>query len=150
MQILPKRNLLLAMLAMSLTGVIHAEVTQPQIVNPDNLKWVDAKDFPPGVKVAILSGDPSKKEHFVARIKFPANYIIPAHSHQINEADTVISGTYYLGMGEVADANKGTPLHAGSFVMIPANLKHYGWTKEETILEINADGPWGTYYETNG
>jgi quercetin dioxygenase-like cupin family protein len=150
MKIFSKINI--CVLALFSSGICYAaaEVKQPEIFNTANIKWIDAKDMPPGVKVAVLTGDPSKNEHFIARIKFPANYIVPAHSHAINEEDTVISGTYYLGTGDVADANKGVALHTGDFAMIPANTKHYGWTKGETVIEISADGPWGMLYETNG
>jgi quercetin dioxygenase-like cupin family protein len=120
------------------------------ILNAPQLKWVDATDMPPGAKFVILSGNPLLPEHFVARVKFPANYIVPAHAHAINEYDTVISGTYYLGDGKIADATQGKILNAGDFAMIPANTTHYGYTKSETVLEISGNGPWGMLYKTNG
>jgi quercetin dioxygenase-like cupin family protein len=127
-----------------------AEAPTMQVLSTDNLQWQQAKDLPPGATFAVLSGNPKTSGHFVARLKLPPNYIIPAHSHKINEFDTVISGTYYLGTGTVADANHGIALNTGDFVMIPANSKHYGYTKDGTVLQISADGPWGMVYQTNG
>src|SRR5688572_25151994 len=113
-----------------------SQVKKPIILNPDSLTWDEVHSMPPGVEVAVLSGDPTKKEPFVARIKIPAGYTVPVHSHAINEYDTVISGGYYLGFGHKVDMKQGTLLRKGSFVMIPAKMKHYGWTREETILQI--------------
>jgi quercetin dioxygenase-like cupin family protein len=120
------------------------------IINVPELKWQAAKDMPPGAQFAVLAGNPLKPGHFIARVKLPANYIVPAHTHGITEYDTVISGTYYLGQGKVADATKGIALNAGDFASIPANNPHYGYTKNETILEISSDGPWGMVYQDNG
>jgi quercetin dioxygenase-like cupin family protein len=145
-----KRNFLFCLISLTCMNFVYADGLTSQIKNQNLLDWHAVTNMPPGAEVAILSGNPEKSGHFVARVKLPANYIVPAHSHDINEYDTVISGTYYLGTGTIADAKVGVALHAGDFVEVPANLKHYGYTKEPTIIEINADGPWGMIYETNG
>jgi quercetin dioxygenase-like cupin family protein len=123
---------------------------EPTVISVPQLKWQDTKDMPPGAQFAVLSGNPLKPGHFVARVKLPAGYIVPAHIHSIVENDTVISGTYYLGEGTVADATRGIALNQGDFASIPANSPHYGYTKNETILEISSDGPWGMTYQDNG
>jgi quercetin dioxygenase-like cupin family protein len=142
--------LVVTLLVAPISTAVYASPPVMQVVNPAMLQWHIAKDMPPGATVAILSGNPQGTGHFIARLKLPANYIVPAHSHSINEFDTVISGTYYLGAGKVADANQGTAMHTGDFVMIPANSRHYGYTREGATLEIRADGPWGMKYESNG
>jgi quercetin dioxygenase-like cupin family protein len=121
----------------------------PQLFAKD-LQWEDMKDFPPGAKVAVISGDPTQPGSFTMRIKFPAHYIVPAHSHHSAARATVISGVYYIGTGSVADGNIGKPLRPGnSFVMLP-NSKHYGWTKQGAVLQIEATGPWDINYSANG
>ncbi|QLH41446.1 MAG: hypothetical protein HWD59_01050 [Coxiellaceae bacterium] len=37
-------------------------------------------------------------------------------------------------------------LVAGSFVAIPAGVPHFGWTNEETVLQITGVGPWKINY----
>src|SRR6476620_9589447 len=37
--------------------------------------------LPPGAQIAVLSGDPGKAAPYTVRLKFPANYAVPAHSH---------------------------------------------------------------------
>lgn len=115
-----------------------------------NTYWFTMTDLPPGAHIAIIHGDPHKQGEFVAQLKFPGNYIVPAHHHATEAKATVISGTYYIGEGTVADGNTGRPISTGKSFIIPANNKHYGFTKEETILQIEAMGPWNMIYSKNG
>jgi quercetin dioxygenase-like cupin family protein len=116
----------------------------------ENFQWQQMKDLPPGAEVALISGDPVKAGTFTLRLKLPAHYIVPAHSHPTQARATIMSGTYYVGTGEVADANTGKALHKGNSFIIPANSKHYGWTKNGTVLQIEATGPWDMVYAANG
>ncbi|HXH54203.1 MAG TPA: cupin domain-containing protein [Gammaproteobacteria bacterium] len=112
------------------------------IFTPDRIEWKTGSDlFPVGSKVAILEGDPSKEGPFTMRVKYPANYRVAPHTHPVLEHMTVISGTHNLGIGQKFDSTKGTALTAGSFVVIPPELSHYGWGSEETILQIEGIGP---------
>jgi hypothetical protein len=63
-----------------------------------------------------------------------------------SEIVTVISGTFYKGMGETADPSKAQPLPAGSFFALPPGTAHYVFTKEETVIQISTNGPWGLTY----
>lgn len=143
MKVLKIKKMLIAVSALAICQIALAE--GPQSILPDDLQWVDAKELP-GVKVAILSGNPEKKEFYVARVKFPANFAIPVHSHPKNEYDTIISGKFSYGLGDKIDRTKDIDLPAGAFVVFPAKASHYGWTKEETIIEVSGIGPWGTIY----
>ena len=59
--------------------------------------------LPPGAEAAVLFGDPSKEGLFALRLKLPAGYRVPPHTHPVDEVVTVVSGTFSLGMGETAD-----------------------------------------------
>lgn len=106
------------------------------------MKWQDMPKHP-NVKYTVLTGNPEKKEFFVVRIKFPADYSLAPHFHKITEYDTVISGTFYIGKGNKVDKEHGLALNAGSFITVPANSTHSSWTKEETVLQVSGVGPWG-------
>jgi quercetin dioxygenase-like cupin family protein len=140
-----KIKLLSTFTALALSGIAQAASITSLL--PEVLNWQDARELPPGAKVVVLSGDPAKKEPFVARVKLPANYTVPPHSHPVVEYDTVLSGTLYMGVGDKLPIDEGTALPAGSYVKIPKRLVHYVWTKEETILQINGVGPWGIIYK---
>ncbi len=140
-----KSKLFFAITAVALSGMAQAASINP--VLPDaTLNWKDARTLPPGAQVAILSGNPTKAEPFVARVKLPANFVIPPHSHPVAEYDTVLSGALYIGTGKEVNTDNGTELPVGSFVKMPAKQVHYSWTKEETVLQISGMGPWGTHY----
>jgi ChrR-like protein with cupin domain len=67
-------------------------------VTPADLKWVDMTALPPGAKIAIIEGSMNEVVTITARVKFPANYEIPAHWHPAVERATVLSGTFNIGM----------------------------------------------------
>jgi quercetin dioxygenase-like cupin family protein len=117
------------------------------IVQPDQMKWNPAPAaLPSGAQIAVLYGDPSKEGLFAFRLKVPAGYKVPPHTHPTIEAVTVISGTFKLGMGETADESKAKPLPAGSFFAFPAGTAHYVFVGEETVIQISTNGPWGITY----
>jgi len=115
---------------------------------PDSLKWNDTKPpLPPGAKVAVLEGNPKESGHFTIRIKMPPNYKIPPHMHPVDERATVLSGAIYVGIGDTLDVAKAKKISAGCFYLNPAGMHHYAFTgKDETILQISTNGPWGSTY----
>src|SRR5262249_15376435 len=117
------------------------------IVPPQEIKWAPAPDvLPPGAKAAVLFGDPDKEGLFVLRLRFPAGYRVAPHTHPVYEVVTVISGTFYKGMGETADPRKAQALPAGSFFALPPDTAHYVFMEEETVIQISTNGPWGLTY----
>jgi quercetin dioxygenase-like cupin family protein len=117
------------------------------IILPQEIKWGPAPAMlPPGAEAAVLFGDPNQEGYFVLRLKFPAGYRVAPHTHPVDEVVTVISGTFYKGMGETADPRKAQPLPAGSFFALPPSMAHYVFTQEETVIQISTKGPWGLAY----
>ena len=117
------------------------------IHRPDGLKWQDGPpSLPPGAKIAVLEGDPSKEGPFVFRVKMPGGYKIPPHTHPKPERVTVISGTFHIGMGDKLDMTKGETMPAGTYGTWPAGMKHYVWVKGETVVQFHGDGPWVIEY----
>lgn len=135
-------NVLLAVILAAATLLGTSCATVPPVL-PENVKWIDPPVLP-GAKLAILSGDLGKPGLSTYRIWFPANYKVPPHFHPVGENATVISGTIYLGHGEKFDMAKGTAYSAGSFAVVPANMRHYAWTTtEEAVIQIHIIGPTG-------
>jgi quercetin dioxygenase-like cupin family protein len=117
------------------------------IVVPDQVQWGPAPNvLPPGAEAAVIYGDPSKEGLFALRVKFPAGYAIPPHTHPTIEAVTIISGTFKLGMGKTADPSVAEALPAGSFFALPAGHPHFASVDEETVVQISTNGPWGLTY----
>jgi quercetin dioxygenase-like cupin family protein len=102
--------------------------------------------IPPGAKMAVLEGDPTKEGPFVVRFQFPAGYHIAAHTHPKTERVTVISGALYLATGESLDRNSAKELPAGSFGYWPPGMKHAAWSEGETVIQLHGIGPWQINY----
>ncbi|HYI72863.1 MAG TPA: cupin domain-containing protein [Skermanella sp.] len=137
-----------------LVGTVYAAAAQtakhPEvhtILKPQEIKWSPASPaIPKGAEAAVLSGDPSKEGPFVLRLKFPGNYKIAPHTHPVTEAVTVISGTFNIGSGEIADKGKTQTLPAGSFYSYSPGMAHYAYTEEETVIQLSTVGPWALTY----
>ena len=112
-----------------------------------DIKWVDGPpSLPPGAKAAGMEGNPKEPGPFTMRLKFPANYKVSPHWHPADEHLTVISGTFYMGMGDKLDEAATKELPTGSFVVMPAKQSHFGMTKGETVVQLHGMGPWGITY----
>jgi anti-sigma factor ChrR (cupin superfamily) len=160
MRIPNNRMILMVVLAISLIGFSvtkaeEAKKMQPQVnqsqdivITPSDINWVDAPpEMPPGAKISVLEGDPTKPGPYTIRLKTPANYKLPAHGHSKTERITVISGTFNVGMGDKFDTAKGKALPAGSFFILPTKMHHFAWSNnEEVVVQINGDGPFDIDY----
>ena len=116
------------------------------MVTPKDLTWADVPSLPTGAKIAVIQGPMNEAKPFTIRLKFPANYKIPAHSHPAIEHVTVISGTFNMGTGDKLDEKKTTALSAGSVAIMQPKINHFGWTKTETIVQVHGVGPWAVNY----
>jgi quercetin dioxygenase-like cupin family protein len=119
----------------------HGHVIQ----SPKEAQWGPAPPLlPAGAQIAVLAGDPTKDVPYTVRLKFPANYAIPAHSHPTDEHVVVVSGALTFGMGDAlakgAAANK--TLAPGGFALMPANMNHFAFTAaQETTIVLYGQGP---------
>ncbi|MEP6835215.1 MAG: cupin domain-containing protein [Gemmatimonas sp.] len=103
--------------------------------------------FEPGAEMAVVQGDPSKAgEPFTVRLRMPNGYRIAPHTHPTDENVTVISGTFKVGMGATFKEDSMLTLPAGAFVTAPALHAHYASTKGQTIVQVNAIGPFAINY----
>jgi hypothetical protein len=112
----------------------------------DELKWTDISSLPAGAKLAVIEGPLNEAVPFTFRLKFPANYQIPAHWHPAIEHVTVISGTFHMGVGDKLDQSNTKGLSAGSVAIMQPKTNHFGWTKEETVVQVHGVGPWAITY----
>jgi quercetin dioxygenase-like cupin family protein len=125
-------------------AVLPVQAQQPgghTLLVPDGLKWVEPAVLP-GAKLAVLQGDPGKEGLFVYRFKFPANFKVPPHVHKAGENVTVLSGTFFVGLGEKFDQGSGKELPVGGFIAIPPKHPHFAWAgPQETIVQVHGIGP---------
>ena len=110
------------------------------------LQWADEPSLPKGAKVSLIAGNPEAAGVFMAYLKFPANYVIPPHTHPYAELITILKGGAGNGIGEKFDRGKGDVLEAGSSFTLPAKTAHYMWTDQEVVVLLVATGPWNIAY----
>jgi quercetin dioxygenase-like cupin family protein len=113
-------------------------------VKPDALVW---KDYPglPGVKVAVVFGDPSQEGPYTIRVKFAPGVMSRPHYHPEARYVTVLKGTWWAGTGDKFDRDSTIPFPAGTFAMHYPRKVHYDGAKDEEVLvQISGIGPSGT------
>ena len=109
------------------------------------LTWGDAPPvLPAGAKMAVVSGDPGKAELFAIRLQLPAGYKIAPHWHPTDEHVTVVSGTFGLGMGDTFGNVKDLP--AGSYALLPADMRHFAKAVTATTVQVDGMGPFVINY----
>ena len=135
----------LAIATLALARALAAD--QAMMINPGDIKWGAAPpNLPKGAKLAVLQGDPGKSGPFVMRLKVPAGYKIPPHTHTQTENLTVISGALYLGMSDKADPAVAQPLKTGAYHYLPGKTAHFAFNKAPTIVQVHGDGPFDIIY----
>lgn len=99
----------------------------------------------PGIFTSVISGDPKQPGLYVLRVRMLQDAKLPPHRHPDLRSVTVLTGEFYLGIGEVFDVGKMKGYPAGSHILIPANVPHYGWVKAgESIQQDCGWGPTGS------
>ena len=69
------------------------------------------------------------------------------HRHPEDRIYTVISGVFYIGLGEVFDESKLMTFGPGSVVVLPGDQAHFHWAKSgEYVTQVTAIGPLGLSY----
>jgi len=123
----------------------HAQGSPHVISTPAEAKWGPAPPLvPAGAQIAVLAGDPGKSAPYTVRLKFPANYAIPAHSHPTDENVVLVSGALTFGMGDKLDkkASGNKRLTPGGFALMPAQMNHFAYTGQQaTTILLYGIGP---------
>ena len=113
----------------------------------DDIEWKSFAAFPPAVRLAVVVGDPSEAGPYVIRVKVPRDVKLMPHTHPEDRVYTVISGIFYIGLGDVFDADKLQAYPPGSVIVLPGNTPHFHWAKSgEYVSQVSAIGPLGLHY----
>jgi len=101
MKIISSANVRFACLALAVAIAPALAQSAHVLVPADKVQWGPAPPvLPAGAQISVLEGDPHEKGPVTLRLKFPANYVIPAHSHPTDENVVVVSGAVTFGVGE--------------------------------------------------
>lgn len=139
-----KKRLMLSFAALAMLSLLAASASaQTHVITTlAEARWGPAPPMlPAGAQIVVLAGDPSKPAPYTVRLKFPANYMVPAHSHPNDENVTVVSGDLFIGMGTKLDKKSATALGKGGYALMPANHNHFAFTTSETTILLYGIGP---------
>jgi quercetin dioxygenase-like cupin family protein len=113
----------------------------------EDVDWKPFAAFPPSVRLAVLVGQPSEPEPYVIRVRVPRGVKLKPHTHSEDRVYTVISGVFYIGLGDEFDADKLEAYPPGAVIVLPGNTSHFHWAKSgEYITQVSAIGPLGLAY----
>lgn len=112
----------------------------------DPLPWGEPNN---GMQYLALYGDSSAEgEPFVFRLKVQNGFELGPHTHPITEHMTVLSGNFFVGIGETLDREAATAYGPGSYLAIAAGVPAYMWVEEETVVQVHGVGPLATGFIT--
>jgi hypothetical protein len=125
----------------------HAGHPEMSVVQPKDLKWMPAPPFlPKGAEAAILEGDPMKAGPYTLRLKMPAGYKVPPHTHPATEHVTVLKGDFALGMGPKQDPAAMSAMPTGSFAFMTPGMVHYAMARSDVTIQLHGTGPFQIDY----
>lgn len=118
---------------------------------PENIEWKAFAAFPPSVRLAVVVGDPSQQAPYTVRVRVPHGVKLMPHRHPEDRVYTVISGVFYIGLGDEFDADKLQAYPPGTVIVLPGDTSHFHYAKTgEYITQVTAIGPLGLDYVSPG
>jgi|SRR5262245_31619757 len=116
---------------------------------PEEIDWKPFAAFPPSVRLAVVVGQPLQDGPYTIRVHVPQDVRLMPHRHPEDRMYTVISGIFYIGLGDYFDAEKLVAYPPGAVIVLPGNTSHFHWAKSgDYITQVTAIGPLGLEYIT--
>jgi len=143
----PIRNVVLVIVAGFVAQIAVGAADMPLLRSAREVIWsAPPAALPPGVKFAVISGDPAASGLVTVRLDMPAGYVIPPHFHPTDEHVTVLKGNFSLGMGDLVDKAHAVTLSPGGYAVATANMHHYAYTTTGAIVQVHLQGPFAITY----
>ena len=113
----------------------------------EDIEWKAFAAFPPSARLAVVAGTPSEPGLYTVRVKVPNGVKLMPHRHPEDRIYTVISGVFYIGLGDEFEADKLQAYPPGAVIVLPGNTSHFHWAKSgDYITQVSAIGPLGMEY----
>jgi len=115
---------------------------------PEEIEWKPFAAFPPSARLAVVAGDPANPGPYVIRVKVPGGVKLMPHRHPEDRIYTVISGVFYIGLGDQFDLDALRAYPPGSVVVLPGGTFHFHFAQAgEYITQVSGTGPLGLEYK---
>ena len=81
---------------------------------------------------------------YLIRVGAPSGTKLMPHRHPEDRIYTVMSGVFYIGLGDQFDGDKVQAFPPGSVIVLPGNTSHFHWARSgEYVTQVTAIGPLG-------
>jgi quercetin dioxygenase-like cupin family protein len=118
-----------------------------RFILPEDVNWKPFPAFPPSARLAVLVGEPSEPGLYMVRVKVPAGVKLMPHTHPEDRIYTVISGVFYIGLGNRFDGDQVNAYPPDAVIVLPGGTPHFHWAKSgEYVTQVTAIGPLGLEY----
>lgn len=113
----------------------------------EDVDWKPFPAFPPSVRLAVVVGQRSESGPYTIRVKAPRGAKLMPHKHPEDRVYTVISGVFYIGLGDEFDESKLEAYPPGAVIILPGSTPHFHWAKSsEYVTQVTAMGLLGMEY----
>ena len=120
-------------------------------VLPEDVDWAPFAAFPASVRLAVVVGNPTEPGPYTIRVKVPSGVKLMPHRHPEDRVYTVISGVFYIGVGERFEAESLQAYPPGAVIVLPGGTPHFHWARSsEYVSQVSAIGPLGLEYVDPG
>ena len=114
---------------------------------PEDIDWKSFPAFPPSARLAVLVGHPLEPGPYLIRVKAASGAKLMPHSHPEDRIYTVMSGVFYIGLGDQFDGDKVQAYPPGSVIVLPGNTPHFHYAKSgEYVTQVTGIRPLGIEY----
>jgi hypothetical protein len=116
-------------------------------IRPEDIDWKPFPAIPASARLAVVVGQPSEPGPYVVRVKVPSGVKLMPHKHPKDRVYTVMSGVFYIGLGDTFDAERMEAYPPGSVLVLPGETYHFHWAKSgEYVTQVTGIGPLGLEY----
>jgi hypothetical protein len=114
---------------------------------PEEIEWKPFAAFPCSARLAVVVGQPLEDGPYTIRVKLPRGVKLMPPKHPEDRIYTVISGIFYIGLGDRFDSEKLVAYPPGAVIILPGNTSHFHWAKSgDYITQVTGLAPLGIEY----
>ena len=107
----------------------------------EDIEWQPFPAFPPSVRLAVVVGKPSEAGPYTIRVKVPHDVKLMPHRHPEDRVYTVISGVFYIGVGDQFDAREIAGLSARQRRRVARRYASFSLGEIERVCDTSV-GDW--------
>jgi uncharacterized RmlC-like cupin family protein len=111
-------------------------------VLPEDIDWEPFPAFPPSARLAVVVGETAEPGPYMVRVKVPSGVKLMPHLHHEDRVYTVMSGVFYIGLGDQFDSDELRAYPPGAVIVLPGGTPHFHWARSgEYVTQVTAIGP---------